>query len=500
METILLLLTILCRLALIARLANATPADEAAAPAQSVVAPKPAFPRTRRRVICGGLGFALALLSGQAAPTVSRWSPARQVVAAGAPLNVSVTATGTGTVTYQWLRNGLPLAGANQSVFTLPASGLRDGGCYQAQVSDATGSRRSEPMFVLITSPRSDIVVWGSIYRGLDQVPAGLTDVVAVAMGEGHALALRADGTVVAWGNNANGQAAVPANLGNVVAIAVGSAHSLALRADGGVVAWGYNGNGEISVPPGLRDAIAIAAGSDSSVAIRTDGTAVGWGGADYSKLPRPLHRAYAGIEKLTNVASVSVGLLHSIVLLKSGTVVALPEPDASPESRIPFGLSRVVSIAAGWDHSMALREDGTVVVWGNNDDGQLNLPAGLEAVGAISAGPLNSLALQRDGTVVAWGYNKDGQSNVPAGLQGVYAVDGGFSATIALRTVGDDFTPVTPTPPAPPASMIGPSITVTKGSGGGGAPSDVFVAALGLLSLLRLRQQRACGAHWENQ
>ena len=48
--------------------------------------------------------------------------------------------------------------------------------------------------------------------------------------------------TVAAWGNNDSGQTTVPAGLSNVVAIAAGYYHSLALTSNGSVVAWGYNG------------------------------------------------------------------------------------------------------------------------------------------------------------------------------------------------------------------------------------------------------------------
>jgi len=45
--------------------------------------------------------------------------------------------------------------------------------------------------------------------------------------------------TVVAWGDDAFGQCHVPVGLTNVVAIAAGNVHSLALRVDGTVAAWG---------------------------------------------------------------------------------------------------------------------------------------------------------------------------------------------------------------------------------------------------------------------
>ena len=48
-------------------------------------------------------------------------------------------------------------------------------------------------------------------------------------------------GTVAAWGDDSQGQCDVPGGLSNVVAVAGGGAHSLALRADGTVAAWGDN-------------------------------------------------------------------------------------------------------------------------------------------------------------------------------------------------------------------------------------------------------------------
>ena len=73
---------------------------------------------------------------------------------------------------------------------------------------------------------------------GQGDVPAGLSNVVAVAAGDFHGLALKADGTVVAWGNDDSGQCDVPVGLSNVMAIAAGAGHSVALKNDGTVVCW----------------------------------------------------------------------------------------------------------------------------------------------------------------------------------------------------------------------------------------------------------------------
>ncbi|MEW6426816.1 MAG: SBBP repeat-containing protein [Thermodesulfobacteriota bacterium] len=118
------------------------------------------------------------------------------------------------------------------------------------------------------------VVAWGAgdkpyisqPHFGQSNVPAGLTDVFAIAAGHYHSLALKADGTVVAWGAGTTsltsggsngvewGQSMVPAGLTNVVAIAAGERHSLALKDDGSIVVWGENTpNNQGTVPAALQ-------------------------------------------------------------------------------------------------------------------------------------------------------------------------------------------------------------------------------------------------------
>ena len=56
---------------------------------------------------------------------------------------------------------------------------------------------------------------------------------------------------MVAWGRNDGGQTDVPSGLSNVVAIAAGGYHSLALTAEGRVVAWGNNDTARRISPAG---------------------------------------------------------------------------------------------------------------------------------------------------------------------------------------------------------------------------------------------------------
>ena len=114
------------------------------------------------------------------------------------------------------------------------------------------------PSFVL----GNTVVAWGYNGYGQTTVPAGLSGVSAIAAGEYHTVAVKADGSVVAWGYNGYGQTTVPAGLSGVTAIAAGDYHTVALKANGSVVAWGRNSEGQTNVPAGLSGVTAIAAGS----------------------------------------------------------------------------------------------------------------------------------------------------------------------------------------------------------------------------------------------
>ena len=123
-------------------------------------------------------------------------------------------------------------------------------------------------------------------------VPPVLADVVAIAAGFQHSLALRGDGKVFAWGIGS--QTNVPASLSNVVAIAAGKNLSLALCSDGTVAAWGQNSYGQLgdnsttdrSAPVAVnttgvlagKTVVAIAAGGKRSLALRRDGVVFAWG------------------------------------------------------------------------------------------------------------------------------------------------------------------------------------------------------------------------------
>ncbi len=370
---------------------------------------------------------------------------------------------------------------ASQLTGTLPAGQL--GGTYSGAVTFNNGGNSFSGAFsgdgggvtnvsanslVLMTTNVS-VTSWGLNQYGERTIPANLGQVVAVAAGVAHSLALRADGTVAAWGagetNNPGngldfGQSIVPVGLSNVVAVSAGYLHNLALQSNGTVVAWGagltndagYGVNfGQSIVPAGLSNVVAVSAGAFHSLALKANGTVAAWGAGltnnptDYVDFGQSIVPA-----GLSNVMAISAGIYHSLALQTNGTLVAWGDNEYG-QTNIPSGLSNVIAVAAGGVHNLALKMGGTVVAWGagtsNNPTdginfGQSMIPAGLSNVVAIVAGYIHSVALRSDGTVVAWGagetndlsiFGEDGQSIVPDGLNNVVALGPG---SVALHTI----------------------------------------------------------------
>ena len=67
--------------------------------------------------------------------------PVNQTVTVGQTATFSVTATGTGPLTYQWYVNGVPINGATSSIYTTPPTTLgQSGSVYTVIVSNSVGS------------------------------------------------------------------------------------------------------------------------------------------------------------------------------------------------------------------------------------------------------------------------------------------------------------------------------------------------------------------------
>lgn len=159
--------------------------------------------------------------------------------------------------------------------------------------------------------PRPDFA--GPEYAVLEDKP--LENIVEIANGYVHCLALDRDGNVYSWGLNRHGELGHGAqetvavfamgekparveHIDRVTQVDAGSSHSIALREDGTVWAWGFNavmGSGALGVDCGEMSAIPvqlplehirhICCGDNHNFAIAEDGAIYGWGNGNNGRI-----------------------------------------------------------------------------------------------------------------------------------------------------------------------------------------------------------------------
>ena len=249
-----------------------------------------------------------------------------------------------------------------------------------------------------------------------------LANIIDIAAGNKHAVALRKDGTVWAWGTRdagaLGGGDAMPAGNLRVVSalapvpvpglegisqIAVGGTHSLALTRDGHIMSWGTGHSGELGVGTravgwkpatvaGLDSVVAIAAGNSAghgvSGAVRQDGTVWMWGAGD------------------------------SAMMGHGGERPGAPD-DPGGRNLLPLQVKGIVGaqhLAIGGGNVAALLGDGTLRMWGHNGYGESGtgsanpyelrpVKTALTNVAAVYLGNMRSYAVRTDGTFWIWGF-----------------------------------------------------------------------------------------------
>ncbi|MBI4637138.1 MAG: hypothetical protein HY727_12380 [Candidatus Rokubacteria bacterium] len=245
---------------------------------------------------------------------------------------------------------------------------------------------------------------------------------IAIAAGDQHSLAITAEKVAYAWGNNVNGQLGdgttntswtpVPVSaqaedgtgvlpsgpLNDVLLVAGGLLHSLAVLEGGGVLVWGSNQFGQCGrpapstaplpgepVPPGnyLRP-IAVMRGPALPLLAKSIAAASG-----FSAIALPTAQVFTcgGIEKILSGAIVYdhtptevPGLSGIVAVAAHSQLLALDVNGnvhryrvGAPQAPVQVpGISNVVEIRAGSEHYLALDSAGTVWAWGGNSMGQL--------------------------------------------------------------------------------------------------------------------------------
>ena len=390
-----------------------------------------------------------ATLTVQSEPAVAEVLTPQNVLI-GTSVCLPATVSGAEPLVFQWRLDGrdLPeggrITGVNSRVLCLSGAAGGDSGSYTLVVSNSYGCVTG----LVAQLSVSPILAWGDDSAGQLDLPIGTTDIVALAAGEDHTLALRRNGTVVAWGDNSLGQNDVPPSLSNVVALAAGGSHSLALRANGMVIAWGDNSRGQTTVPPSAIKVKAIAAGRAHSLALLPDGTVVAWGN---SPLETSMPNSFRNI--ITNMIAIAAGDDYSLALRNDRVVFDWGYPGGV------FGsVSNIVSVTVGGSDALALRADGSWMSWGANYYGQASVPTAAANVAVMVPGGDHTVALLPGGTMAAWGANYCGQSSVPSQAANVVALGAGGAHTVALVGPAQ----------ANLQATVGTSVLLTSGSLGG--------------------------------
>jgi len=302
---------------------------------------------------------------------------------------------------------------------------------------------------------------------GLQPSPVTTADyevVGAVAAGMYHSIVLRADGSVATFGDNGYGQLGdgttlrrmspvnVIGGLDDVIAIAGGQIHTLALKLDGTVWSWGYNGGMEGVLGAGITDSyrtapvqvlqssgpltgvVAVAAGLRHSLALKADGTVWVWGQGYYGALglgnQNNQSRAVP-VPGLSGVTAIAAGGFHSLAVQTNGSTSGVlwgwghnnagQLADGTTATRYsPILIAEQVALsAAGVSHTLVRKADGSLWGAGLNDLGQLGNGTtlspqltfaaalqGLSGVTKLSASGVHTLALTGSGEAWATGYN----------------------------------------------------------------------------------------------
>jgi len=340
--------------------------------------------------------------------------------------------------------------------------------------------------FAVVLKSDGHVFAWGNSGPAVTNVPLSLTNVAAIAcngfdQNPAYVLALRSNGLVSAWGSVSSlGPVNIPAGLSNVVAVAAGSAYTLALVSDDGL-------------PVILREPVGGTAFSGNSFTLSAKVASAtpltyAWS-LNGTNIPDATNASYV----ISKAQPSDVGSYQLIVSNLTGSTASFPVPvvviDAAPTlltfstgtnrpyvgtafslgsapigsgpmqtqwrlngQNVPDGtnadlvFSRLRGTNGGSYTFVASNSFGAVtssvvlvmpvsiVGWGSSVYGTTNPPINLSNAVAVSLWGELAEALRADGTVATWGMQG---SNVPPYISNVVEVANNSSAFFTLKSDG---------------------------------------------------------------
>ncbi|KAG0049642.1 hypothetical protein BGZ83_005539, partial [Gryganskiella cystojenkinii] len=337
-------------------------------------------------------------------------------IAAGGLHNMALTASGK---LWSWGVNDQKTLGRSGDEFTpLPVEGLDDVRIVKVACSDS---------LTVALSEEGDVYTWGTFRsaegilghskdKEVQDLPTKvnhLANVVDIATGTDHVLALDHTGAIFSWGNGQQKQLGrrivarrilnglTPESVGSkrFVKVGAGAYHSFGIDKDGKAYAWGLNTYGQCGNDDVTVDEVPSVAPIDALKDIK--------------------------------IQDIQGGEHHTIALTQEGKLYGFGRSDSH---QLGLGYTEKPGEETTESHKKAIREPTLII----------DIPE----VKAISVGSNHTLALTRAGEVYAWGFGemlacgngKEEDVEKPLKLQGqqvdgvtIYRVAGGGQHSVLL-------------------------------------------------------------------
>jgi len=421
-------------------------------------------------------------------PTIAA-QPQNTNVSAGQNFSLTVGATGSAPLGYNWSFEGITIAGATNSSLTISNAQATNEGVYRVMVANFLGSVTSQ-LAVVRVLPAAPALVAGPVPL---TVSAGSNVVFGVTVSGSLPLWFTwlKDGSPVASGpspqlvisdaqpSNAGSYRVVVSNaLGVVTSDAAGltvldAPPLFGLQPLGATVSAGTNVNltalAQGSDPIGyqwrqngarlpgatqpmltLSNVSAAAGGAYDLVASNSFGMATSAvAQVTVNQKPTLLQGLPNQIVDVGSTAVLAANVTGSGVLSYAWQLNGLP----LAATNALLTLTNIQMPQAGYYRMIVTNQLGsvsstgrvsvfnppsTVAAWGDNSGGQTNVPPGLNDAAAVAGGDFHTLALRHKGTLLAWGYNGDGQTSVPVSSNRFVCIAAGANHNLAVMESGN--------------------------------------------------------------
>lgn len=419
----------------------------------------------------------LTTTAGSAPPGIAQ-HPGSSTVQANKSVTLSVTAVGTGLLTYQWYSGfsgdtSTPMATATSAGFVTPAATVS--ASYWVRVTGAAGTVDSRSARVtLLAAP---IITTQPTISLLPNGGVSFT-VPAVANAYSYQWYSSVQNTTLPVPGGTSTTVLTPPVRKNTyfwlkVTNPSGSSSSQEVFVSSRPVAGRYLKVAGNSYGTNLTQrtgaVTSVSTSSGHCLFVKTSGTLWGFGSNGYLQLGVGNYTSISTPAKIADdVVSASAGASHSLFIKTDGTLWAMGSngygqlgngTNFTPGAPALIA-SNVVSASAGYDHSLFIKSDGTLWAMGNNSNGKLgdstltsrNTPVQIAtSVVMAAAGHDHSLFLKSDGSVWGVGSNSYSQlgttvssTRIPVKIaDGVASITAGdyhsllVSADGTLRTMG---------------------------------------------------------------